>query len=266
MVFARRYQAPRGDVAEDGSARARRILGRRCTCARRRSSAIRLGPMNEEVPRCARCEKPVAYCVCDRVTPQRVRTRVVVLQHPQEQDREIGTAPILRTALPGRCEVRVGLSWASLAHCLGEDEPDARCWGVLYPHSLRKPLPRELLDVPVVVLDRNGEPADDTARLTGVIVLDGTWSQAKALWWRNPWMLKLQRVVLHPKEPSIYGRLRREPRREALSTLEAVAEALVANGEPESVRAELRKVFRTMVQRARDHQRATGAPAPKPED
>ena len=59
--------------------------------------------------------------------------------------------------------------------------------------------------------------------LEGVIVLDGTWSQAKALWWRNPWLLKCQRVILNPSQPSRYGKLRYEPRRDSLSTLESVA-------------------------------------------
>ena len=53
--------------------------------------------------------------------------------------------------------------------------------------------------------------------------LDGNWSQAKALWWRNAWMLKCRRVILGPRQPSRYGRLRREPRRDSLSTIEAAA-------------------------------------------
>ena len=56
-----------------------------------------------------------------------------------------------------------------------------------------------------------------------MLLLDGTWSQAKALWWRNPWMLKCQRVILNP---SRYGRLRREPRKDGLSTIEAAATLL----------------------------------------
>ena len=58
------------------------------------------------------------------------------------------------------------------------------------------------------------------------MLLDGTWSQAKTLWWRNPWLLKLHRVVLDPPLPARLGELRREPRREALSTIEAAALAL----------------------------------------
>lgn len=219
-------------------------------------------PMSEPDPaRCARCDKPTTFCVCDRVTPQRVRTRVVVAQHPREQDRDLGTVPLLRSFLGDRCEVRVGLSWASFAHFLGE-EADAKRWAILYPHSLHQPLTPAQVKEPVVLLDRHGDPLEPGARLDGFVLLDGTWSQAKALWWRNPWMLKLSRAVLHPKEPSIYGRLRREPRREALSTLESAAEVLVANGEPEAVRAEMRRVFRTMVQRAREHYKGAAPPEP----
>jgi DTW domain-containing protein YfiP len=102
----------------------------------------------------------------------------------------------------------------------------------------------------------------------GVVALDGTWSQAKSLWWRNPWMLKLGRAIVHPREPSIYGKLRKEPRHDAVSTLESVADALVANGEPEALRADLRRAFRTMVQRARDAlgAQALAAPPEAPED
>jgi len=40
---------------------------------------------------------------------------------------------------------------------------------------------------------------------------------------RNAWMLKCQRVILGPAHPSRYGKLRREPRRDGLSTIEAAA-------------------------------------------
>ena len=90
----------------------------------------------------------------------------------------------------------------------------------------------------LVAVDRKGEPLADQARglagIEGVVVLDGSWSQAKTLWWRNPWVLKCRRLVLNPKRPSLYGRLRREPRREGLSTLEAAALALARlEGRPE---------------------------------
>ncbi len=217
--------------------------------------------MTDDPTRCPRCERPTTYCVCDRIVPFETRTQVVILQHPQERDRDLGTAPLLTAMLP-RARVVVGLSWASLAHALGHEALPRR-WGVLYTGSLPQPLPPELYARPAVVLNRKGEPREDTAPLEGIIALDGSWSQAKTLWWRNAWLLKLPRVVLHPTQPSIYGRMRKEPRREALSTLEAVADALVANGEPPALRESLRKVFRSMIQRARD---VAPPPSPPPTD
>ena len=215
-----------------------------------------------DTERCARCDKPTAYCVCDRVTPQAVRTRVLILQHPQEQDRDLGTASLLLAMLPTATK-RVGLSWASLAHALEEEDVDPKRWAVLYPSSLKRALTPAELKMERLLLDRDGA-RHTGAPFEGIVVLDGSWSQAKALWWRNAWLLKLGRVVLHPTEPTIYGKLRKAPRKEALSTLESVGESLVANGEPESVRNEMRKVFRTMVQRVRDTMARDRAATPKP--
>ena len=202
---------------------------------------------------CARCGKAPAYCVCDRVVVHEdVTTRVLVLQHPQEPDVALGTVPLLLASLPSRVTVRVGLSWPSLAAAL-EEPTDVARWGVLYPMSLKKPVPEAHASRPFLVLDRNGDPRPAGAPpLEGILALDGTWSQGKTLWWRNPWLLKLPRVVLRPTEAGIYGKLRQEPRREHVSTLEAVADALVGNGEPMAVRDDLRRAMRTMVQRARD--------------
>lgn len=207
--------------------------------------------MSDVVERCPSCGKPRSICVCDRVVAMPTRVRVLVLRHPQEDDAALGTAPLLATSLP-RAIVKTGLSWSSLAHALGEEADSAR-WAVIYPGKVDPSVPADAQERPVLVLDRRGRLRDERApALEGVVVLDGTWSQAKALWWRNPWLLKLNRIALRPAEPSIYGRARREPRREYVSTLEAVAEVLPALGESEDVRVQLRKLMRTMIQRARD--------------
>ncbi|MCB9678101.1 MAG: DTW domain-containing protein [Alphaproteobacteria bacterium] len=194
---------------------------------------------------CPTCGKPADVCVCARIEPMQGHVRVLVLQHPQEQDALLGSVPVLaRGWVP--TAVRVGLSWRSLAGALGEEVDPAR-WAVVWPNSLPRPLTEEEQAAPWVRLERGS-----SAPLEGVVLLDGTWSQGKALWWRNPWLNKLGRLVLNPKEPSIYGKLRKEPRKGWVSTLEAAAEALVAAGEPPEVRDALRRSFRTMVQRVRD--------------
>jgi DTW domain-containing protein YfiP len=176
---------------------------------------------------------------------------VVVLQHPQEQDVILGTARLLTTNL-AQARIVVGLSWRSLGAALGENVDPAR-WAVIFPRKG----PAQGSGTRVV--DRKGVVVPPK-RIEGIVVLDGTWSQAKTLWWRNAWLLKLQRVVLEAREPSIYGAIRREPKRGYVSTLEAVADTLTALGEPESVRDQLRRVFRTMVQRARDAGRDASKP------
>ncbi|MGE0386580.1 MAG: tRNA-uridine aminocarboxypropyltransferase [Gammaproteobacteria bacterium] len=214
-----------------------------------------------DAPACAGCGKPVPICVCDRIHPHATRTRVLVLQHPREPREPLGTVPLVAAMLE-RCQVQVGLSWPSLSAATGIDGALPSRWAVLHAG------PREegADAVPgVALISRHGRhEALDSTPIDGIVVLDGTWSQAKSLWWRNPWLLKLHRIRLVPREPSMYGKLRREPRRELVSTLEAVADVLDALGEPPAVREDLRRVLRTLLQRARDAAARPAAKAAQP--
>lgn len=172
---------------------------------------------------CPRCGKPAGLCICEGVAPINNKLHLLILQHPQEQDVELGTARL--TALHfKKASVKVGLSWPSLSKALGEPA-DPKRWAVLYLGSAQAakfPPGRT-----VVALNKKGDPVPDQdealKNLHGVIVLDGTWAQAKTLWWRNAWLLKARRIALRPMRPSRYGNLRREARKEAISSLEATA-------------------------------------------
>jgi DTW domain-containing protein YfiP len=179
--------------------------------------------------------------VCECIVTHPTRLRVLILQHPQERDAVLGSAQILEASLPN-ARIVVGLSWRNLGHALGDEAVDAKRWAVLFP--------ARDADGPGVTT-RRGSPRD-SSELEGIVVLDGTWSKAKTLWWRNPWLNKLARMAIEPQKPSIYGRLRAEPRREFVSTLESVALALTLAGEPPEIQAGLERVFRTLVQRVRD--------------
>ena len=172
---------------------------------------------------CPICDKPASLCVCASVAKVDHRVEVLILQHPQEQDKVLGSARLAAAHL-AKATFRVGLSWSSLTKALGR-EADPRRWAILYLGSVE---PEKLAPGrEIVALDSRGalQPAQDDALagLEGVVVFDGTWSQAKTLWWRNPWVLKAQRLALTPPKPSRYGALRREPRAVGLSTLESVA-------------------------------------------
>jgi hypothetical protein len=162
----------------------------------------------------------------EAIAPAANRIFVLILQHPQERREPLATAATAVAALR-HAKLVAGLSWPNLSRALGRNA-DPRRWGVLYLGSVQ---PVALASAgELVLVDRQGEPVDNPepilSDLEGIVLLDGNWSQAKTLWWRNPWLLKLHRLVLNPPRPARLGRLRREPRRDALSTIEAAALAL----------------------------------------
>jgi tRNA-uridine aminocarboxypropyltransferase len=219
----------------------------------------------DQVAECPQCRKPVPLCICDSVTAIDSRISLLILQHPQEQDRALGTAHLAALHFKGAV-VKIGLSWPSLAKALGRPVADPSRWAVLYLGSAKA---SDLdTDAEVVALTRKGELAANQrailSAIEGVVVLDGTWSQAKALWWRNPWMLKCQRVILNPRQPSRYGALRREPRRDGLSTIEAAGMLIAALERRPEIAAVLNASFDRMLARFLEVQRSMPELAPRP--
>lgn len=209
------------------------------------------------LPDCSRCGKPSALCVCASIEPIDNRVELLILQHPQEQDRELGTARLTVLHLE-HAALKIGLSWPSLAKALGRPA-DPKRWAVLYLGSVAKAdLPRNR---EIVAVDGKGKPLADQDHvlgdIEGVVLLDGSWSQAKTLWWRNPWVLKCRRLVLNPKGRSLYGKLRREPRRESLSTLEAAALALSLLGAQPEIGSALTRSFARLLELYRATTRAS---------
>lgn len=210
----------------------------------------------EPLTACESCGKPKPLCICDSVTPLQNRLPLLILQHPQEQDRALGTARL--TALHFKDAVlKIGLSWPSLAKALGRPVADPGRWAILYLGSAKAS--DFETDRQLIALDRKGQmkerQRDILASIEGVVLLDGTWNQAKALWWRNPWMLKCQRIILGPAQPSRYGRLRREPRRDGLSTIEAAALVIGQLERRPDIEMALNESFERMLTRYRHVQK-----------
>jgi DTW domain-containing protein YfiP len=217
-----------------------------------------------EIHECPRCGKPEPLCICDSVAPLENRLALVILQHPQEQDRALGTARL--TALHFKnALVKVGLSWPSLQKIVGRDV-DPQRWAILYLGSARAADLGD--DRDIIVVDRKGGAEEGQSgilkSIEGVVVLDGTWSQAKALWWRNPWMLKCRRVILGPAQASRYGNLRREPRSDGLSTLEAAGMLMARLEKRPDIEAALLASFDRMLKRYRTVQAELPELAPRP--
>jgi DTW domain-containing protein YfiP len=201
------------------------------------------------VEKCEKCEKSLDLCMCAEIVPQETKLQVLILQHPQEPDHEIGSARLTQLALP-KAMLKIGLSWRNLASALGKPEANSAHWAVLYLGSgVKSAIPKDIK--PLQFVSQKGMPVENPTRLDGIVVLDGSWSQAKTLWWRNAWLLKLKRVVLTPQQKSLYKELRKEPRRECLSTIEAVAEVLEQLGEKKEVSQHLKTLFSQLLDKRR---------------
>ncbi|MEH2542320.1 MULTISPECIES: tRNA-uridine aminocarboxypropyltransferase [unclassified Bradyrhizobium] len=228
-------------------------------------SSSEAGTAVEAVPECPRCGKPLPLCICDSVRPIESKVSLLILQHPQEQDRALGTARL--TAMHFKdAVVKIGLSWPSLSKALGRKIDDPSRWAVLYLGSAKV---SDLdTDAEIVAINRKGEVEPHQrailSDIEGVVLLDGTWSQAKALWWRNAWMLKCQRIILGPKRLSRYGKLRKEPRRDGLSTIEAAGLLLAGLEKRPEIAQTLNASFDRMLARYREVQAEMPELAPKP--
>ncbi|KAA0073345.1 tRNA-uridine aminocarboxypropyltransferase [Tardiphaga sp. P9-11] len=219
----------------------------------------------EAIPECPHCHKPMPLCICDSITPIDNKIELLILQHPQEQDAALATARVAAQHFK-KATVKIGLSWPSLAKALGKPVADPQRWAILYLGSAK--VSDFETDRDILAIDRKGQAEENQRALLkdiqGIVLLDGTWSQAKALWWRNAWMLKCQRVILGPAKPSLYGKLRREPRKDGLSTIEAAGMLLASLERKPEIETTLNEAFERMLAKYRETQTVMPELAPKP--
>lgn len=159
-------------------------------------------------PRCERCQRPLDHCLCPLIPSLDSRTRVVLLQHPSEVSHALNTARLAALGLVN-AELRVGEVFDDLQALLAT--PGYRPV-LLFPGEQAQVL--------------SGYEVGDEMPLL-LIVPDGTWRKARKLLYLNPLLEALPRVTLGQVAPSRY-RLRKAPEPGALSTIEAVVEALNA--------------------------------------
>ncbi|XP_064474723.1 tRNA-uridine aminocarboxypropyltransferase 2-like isoform X1 [Ornithodoros turicata] len=175
---------------------------------------------------CAKCRRPVAVCWCAYLpsSPLQVACKVIILQHPGEVKRNLRTAPMLEAALAAdKCVTFRGrrFSWERQGAFQDTVSGSLRDTLVLYPG----PDAQDIETLPTVV-ERSGCGYN-------LIVLDGTWSQARSLFFNSPQLHGLKQVQINPNKTSDYV-IRTQPTQECLSTVETVAYALsVLEDKPE---------------------------------
>ena len=179
---------------------------------------------------CARCRRPSSVCYCAHLVSLETRTRVLLLQHPRESHVPIGTARLAHLCLPGS-ELHVGIDF--------DDDS-----------SVRATLAGAGADRPAYLLFP-GPNAIDLAEVQPkgpitLVVVDGTWWQARKLLRRNATLAALPQIRFTPRRPSNY-RIRKEPAEHCVATVEALAQVLGAlEGAPERFAALLRP-FEAMI-------------------
>jgi DTW domain-containing protein len=156
-------------------------------------------------PQCPRCQRPQSHCLCALIPRLDSRTRVLLLQHPSEVNHALNTARLAALGL-SNAELIVGEVFDDLPTLLNRPGYQAR---LLFPAEDAQPLQAYV-------------PTDEPLLL---VVPDGTWRKARKMLHLNPLLAALPRVTLAEGGVSRY-RLRKAPGPGALSTIEAIVQAL----------------------------------------
>ncbi|WAH57523.1 DTW domain-containing protein [Pseudomonas silvicola] len=154
---------------------------------------------------CPRCQRPESRCLCALIPSLPSQTRVLILQHPSEVNHALNTARLAALGLAS-AQLIVGETFEGLETLLN-------------PPGYRACLLFTGEEAQVI----QAYAADDRPWL--LVVPDGTWRKARKLLHLNPALAALPRVTLDGAPPSRY-RLRKAPGPGALSTIEAITQAL----------------------------------------
>jgi len=184
---------------------------------------------NELRERCYQCFRPKTLCFCQAIPRIDNRTDVLILQHVGERFHPFNTARIVQKALR-HCHLIVDHNQRLGTHHL----PIQANAGLVYPRADAPPL-TEL---------------SAAQRPSQLVIIDGTWHQAKTIVRDVPQLRQLPVYRLRPSSPGQY-RIRREPNAHSLSTLEATVAALQTL-EPDTVGLDqLLSAFNSMVNQLR---------------
>ncbi|XP_061480593.1 tRNA-uridine aminocarboxypropyltransferase 2 [Rhineura floridana] len=164
-------------------------------------------------PECSHCGRPQKVCLCPflPVHPLKVSTCLYIIQHPAEESRVLRTVPLLAACLPeDKCKVLIGRRFSEDRY----PELASVCRHsnalILYPGAGATNLEEVDLSSPDPYV---------------IIIIDGTWSQAKDIFFKNPLFRIPKQVQLRTSLSSQYV-IRTQPTNACLSTLECAAISL----------------------------------------
>jgi len=165
---------------------------------------------------CERCSRPESVCVCYSFPAERldIKTQLHILQHPREQDfRLLTTVPLLQECLPkDKCRIYRGRRFPVSKYKHLHDLCDFGEAVLLYPSDEAVTLEEYVSSI----------PASSAVHL---IVLDGTWREAKGIYYNCKFLHHLKKVKLSGSWKSEFV-IKTQPNNASVSTLEAIAIAL----------------------------------------
>ncbi len=159
-------------------------------------------------PRCERCLRPAQHCLCPLIPNINSETRLLIVQHPSEQNHALNTARLLALGLQ-HAELLIAESLIEYPHWIAALQDPQWRTELLFPGP----------EVPLLSIQ------SQDSRPRRLVLLDGTWRKARKLMHLNPALQALPRVSLPDSLRSRY-RLRKVPQPGALSSIEAGVEAL----------------------------------------
>ncbi|MBQ4858243.1 tRNA-uridine aminocarboxypropyltransferase [Pseudoalteromonas sp. MMG007] len=157
---------------------------------------------------CNNCSFSISTCICNAIEQVNNRVSVIILQHPSEEKIAKNTAKLLNLSL-NDCQI-----------IKGENNND---------FAILKSLPLEttVLLYPNELAINLDEKAQSTKlnNITHLVVIDGTWKKAYKIFQLTT-LLNQFKTVSFKQLPKNRYVIRKAPRADSLSTLEAVAHSL----------------------------------------
>lgn len=139
------------------------------------------------------------------------KSTIILLQHPAEEKRCLRTAPMLKLGLnEKKCLIFKGKKFPMPRHERLEEL-------LLKPNTILLYPSKSAINIKTLNVE--------SENVYNLVLIDGTWPQAKAIYASSPILHNLTQVKLMSRDSSSYI-IRTQPTEGCLSTLETAAEAL----------------------------------------
>ena len=159
---------------------------------------------------CAHCKFSLSTCLCEDLSVLDNKLKIIILQDPNEIKVSKNTARLLTLCL-SQCEIIVGETQSDFSIL---KQLPITSTALLYPAE------------DAMLLDEMCTSTKTfTEQLSHLIVLDGTWKKAFKIMQLTPLLNNFTKVSFASIPQNRY-RIRKAPREDSLSTLEAVAHSL----------------------------------------